>query len=181
MSKKQENALKPCQILTMFPEFKTRTEAQKSAFRKTAYYQQRISTAEISIEEIKRFSIAEIWELTHASFSSIHRWRNGTVTMPYATQQLLKYCMYGIIPQGFGTWGGSRFGKDGKIYPLDSAVGYTAQELHTFYMIEAKAGLVPGLENQIRELKTQLDFHKHQTKTNATMGFMRGLVEVIKE
>jgi len=33
----------------------------------------------------------------------------------------------------------------------------------------------------LKKLEAELNFHKSQTKNNAKMGFMRGLVEIMQE
>lgn len=181
MSKKEENLLPNKYVLQMFPQFATLTEKEKTRIRKTSYYRQRIDPAPITAEEVKRLSKAQIWELTHASPATIHRWKTRPDKIPYSVQQLLKCCAYGIIPQGFGEWGGFHFGKDGHLYPLDSAIGYAAREIYGFYLIETAAGRVPGLEARIKRLEAELSFHKAQTKENSQLGFMRGMIQVLQE
>lgn len=180
MCKKQEQKFPTCAIQSMFPEFESMDDAEKRHFRKMGYYKNRLYPPLLSVNELHQLPIGQVWELCRVSLSTIHRWRSGKTAMPYATQQLLKYCLYGVVPHGLcGHWGGARFGRDGRLYPANSAYGYTAGELTGFYLTEYSASLVPGLRNQVARLERELDFHKQQTRENSRMGFMRGLIEVL--
>ena len=181
MSKKEESLLRKSQVETMFPQFSTMTEHDKTTIRKTHYYRQRLTPEPITQEQVSRLTIAQIWELTRASYATIHRWKKHPEKIPYATQQLLKYSIFGIIPQGFGEWGGSHFGKDGRLYPLFSNDGYTENEVYAFWLTIHEAGHVPGLRRRIEALEKELRFHKSQTKENSQLGFMRGMMQVLQE
>lgn len=180
MCKKTEKTLTQSQILTMFPEFSRIDDREKTRIRKTAYYRDRINPSPLTLEELHHFTPAQIWELTRASQATISRWRNGHA-IPYATQQLLKYRLTGVIPHGFGDWGGCTFGRDGRLYPKQSPKGYSAKEMECFYLIHQNAGRVPGLVSIINELEKELRFHKAITLDDSRMGFMRGLAEVLQE
>lgn len=130
MSKKEENLLRKSQVETMFPQFVTMTEHDKTTIRKTSLYRQRMTPEPITQEQVNRITIAQIWELTRASYATIHRWRKHPEKIPYATQQLLKYCIFGEIPHGFGEWEGFQFShRDGKLYPREHRFGYSGSEI----------------------------------------------------
>lgn len=182
MCKKTEGFLPTGAVQFMFPEFDTMSEREKTSLRKTAYYRRRLNPEVFSIEELRRLPVAQVWELCRVDLSTIHRWRSGKVLMPYATQQLLRYCLYGVVPHGLcGNWGGAQFRRDGRLYPADCAYGYSSGELKGFYLVQNTAGEVPGLKIAIERLSRELDFHKQQTKENSRLGFMRGLVEALEE
>ena len=164
----------------MYPEFEGMNDMAKRHFRKTIYYKNRLYPPLFSLDELHQLPIGQVWELCRVDMSTIHRWRSGRVAMPYATQQLLRYCLYGIVPHGLcGSWGGAQFRRDGRLYPDGSAYGYSADELKGFYMVAATASLVPGLSDQVAALDAELAFHRQQTKENSRMGFMRGLIDAL--
>lgn len=176
-----EKTLRKSYVLQLFPESASMSAAAMTRLRKTDYYRGRISTEPISLDEIAYMSIPQIWELTHVDRSTIHRWKCRPERIPYATAQLLRYRLSGVIPQGFGDWSGSCFAKDGRLYPDGSPTGYSAAEMRGFYLTIAQASETPALREHVLRLSDELRFHKNQTKDDSRMGFMRGLVEILQE
>lgn len=101
--------------------------------------------------------------------------------MSFPCEQLLRYAAFGHIPVGFGDWHGFVFGLDGRLYAPGQSVGFSAGEISGFYLTMAQAGKVPGLLAELARIERSLIFHERQTRENSSMGFMRGLVEVLTE
>ena len=180
MSKKDEALLPKGVIQYMLPGMERMTEKEKTTYRKTEYYRRRMKPETLELEDIRRIPTQKIWVLTRVSLSTIKRWKDGSHEMPFATQQLLKFYVDGIIPVGFGSWTGGRFAGD-MIYPAGSATGYTSGEVIGFYLVKGRAGQVPGLELKVKKLEKELLFHKQQTVENSRLGFMHGMIEVMAE
>lgn len=175
MSKLEEKTLKRAAVVSMFPQFEQMTPRQRTAFRKTCYYRQRMTPATLTLEEIAAIPAAVLWELCRVDWSTVSRWKSGKRAMPYSAQQLVRFVLYGHIPHGLGDWSGARFAKDGLLYAYNSAVGYCAGDLRGFYLVQEQASRVPGLLATITRLEKELAFHKAQTRDNSRLGFMRGL------
>lgn len=101
--------------------------------------------------------------------------------MSFPCEQLLRYAAFGYIPVGFGGWHGFAFGQDGRLYAPGQALGVSAGDVSGFFMTLAQAEKVPGLLAELRRIERELVFHERQTRENSSMGFMRGLVEVLAE
>lgn len=181
MTKREEKTLKRAAVASMFPEFAKMTPQQKTALRKTCYYRQRMNPDTLTPEEIAAIPPAQLWELCRVDWSTISRWKSGKRSMPYSAQQLVRFALHGHIPHGLGDWSGSRFGRDGLLYPFGGAEGYSAGDLRGYYLIRSEAGRVPGLLRIIERLEKELHFHKAQTQDNSRLGFMRGLDSLLDE
>jgi hypothetical protein len=180
MSKREEKTLRAQAVAAMFPEMAALSPGEKTAFRKTCYYRQRMNPAPLTLEEINRIPPATIWELCRVNWSTVWRWRQGKAAMPWSAQQLCRFILDGVIPLGMGDWAGSKFGRDGLLYAFNSAHGYSAADLRCLELWRNEAGRVPGLLARIDKLEKELHFHRSQTKTDGQMGFMRGLADLLE-